>query len=257
MGAVGLLVAVALALACLVASGRESFAEQKSAMVIVEPRKHARLRPTIENFDKNMPPHYDLYIFHGKSAAAYARRAAANVSRRRKVHYVRLDTDNLTVDGYNALLKSPREFWDKIDAENVLVFQTDTALCSASRNRVQDFEHLGYIGCSYDGTAGKGAAMFGDHAFWGVGGLSFRKKSAALECLAKVPHAATMPEDVFFSDCVEAGIGARPANGAQLSEFCTQNTFLARSFGAHRLELMEDPRKPAFLEYCPEASGIA
>lgn len=42
-------------------------------MVIVEPRAHPDLQYVLENFDKNMPLYYDLYIFHGKSYGGCAR----------------------------------------------------------------------------------------------------------------------------------------------------------------------------------------
>lgn len=39
----------------------------RSAMVIVEPREHPNLQYVLENFDRLMPLHYDLYVFHGKT----------------------------------------------------------------------------------------------------------------------------------------------------------------------------------------------
>ena len=227
----------------------------KSAMVIVEPRRHPHLAYVLRNFDKHMPEHYELYVFHGASAGAYARRSAAGVLRR--VRFEPLDVDNLTADGYNALLKS-RAFWDRVDAENVLVFQTDTVLCSASRFKLADFEHLGYVGCAYDGVAGRGT-HWGDDAYWGVGGLSFRKKSAMTRCIDKLAGQvpADMPEDVFFSECVDRGYGERPKDGTQLAQFCSQGTFAQRSWGAHRIaDAMAKSDLPAFLEYCPEGRGL-
>lgn len=227
----------------------------RNAMVIVEPREHRHLPYVIQNFDRHMPPDYDLYIFHGKSAAAYARESARGITRR-KVFYVRLDTDNMTADQYNAFFKDRARFWSHIDAENILVFQTDAVLCGKSPQSVRNFEHLGYIGCAYDATAGKGTHWGDNHAFWGVGGLSFRKKSAALECLSRVDPGTT-PEDVYYSNCVEAGIGQKPTDGMQLSGFCSQNNFLAESFGAHKIHgMMVGEQKARFLRYCPEAAPL-
>ena len=226
----------------------------KSAMVIVEPRKHKHMRHVVENFDAHMPPEYDLYVFHGKSAEDFVRDATSGV-RRRQVHLRRLETDNMTADEYNALLKDPAAFWGRIDAENILIFQTDAVLCGQSKRSIRDFEHLAYIGCAYDARAGPGT-HWGKDAFWGVGGLSFRKKSAALACLNAGPNAGstTKAEDVFFSNCVEAGHGLKPEDGLQLSSFCSQNNFLAHSFGAHRIhDMMAKDQLADFVEYCPEA----
>lgn len=129
-----------------------------SAMVIVEPRKHHLLQYVLSNFHENMPLHYDLYVFHGKSAGPFARAAvaAANVTLRRRVYYRQLEEDDMDpkepqlgqpwLVPYNLLLRTP-DFWHQIDAENILVFQTDSVLCAGSPWRIQDFEHLGYIGC--------------------------------------------------------------------------------------------------------------
>ena len=93
--------------------------------------------------------------------------------------------------------------------------------------------------------------------FWGSGGLSFHRKSAALQCLAArgpplVP--TNYPEDTFFAECVTLGHGTPPPNTSVLAAFCTQDYFGAQSFGAHqartRLEHMNAPLD--FLVFCPE-----
>ena len=228
-------------------------------MVIVEPRRHKHLRYVIENFDAHMPPEYDLYVFHGASSTDFARECVSGISQR-KVYLRRLRSDNMTADEYNAFLKNARDFWGRIDAENVLVFQTDAVLCGQSAKSIRDFEQLGYVGCAYDDRAGPGTHWGKENAFWGVGGLSFRKKSVALACLAGsrgTTNTTNTPEDVFYSNCVEAGHGRKPAGGSELASFCSQNNFGDRSFGAHRLhDMMAKDQLPAFLEYCPAARPL-
>lgn len=253
---VGIVLALVVLAAWPLRSKAEGFsAPVPSAMVIVEPRQHKHLAYVLENFDRRMPATWDLYIFHGIKNEQYARNAAHNITKRRKVHFVALGTDNLTVDEYNVLLKSPERFWSKIQAENILVFQTDAILCSGTNFSISNFDHLGYIGCAYDLKAGKGT-HWKDNSYWGVGGLSFRKKSAALDCIANLPHTPEMPEDVFFSECVDAGYGVRPTDGNQLAEFCSQGGFYRKSFGAHRLDTMKKDDRPKFLQYCPEAAPL-
>lgn len=246
------LVALVLALWLLV---RAPVPSMKSAMVIVEPRRHPQLKHVVENFDRNMPKHYDLYIFHGASAGEYAARAAEAVAGR-VLHFVRLPTDNFTVNDYNAFLKSP-EFWNRVDAENVLVFQTDAALCGASSRKIADFEHLGYVGCNFGDKMGRNT-YWGPHPFYGVGGLSFRKKSVALKCLKNAATVAPdFPEDVFYSRCVENDtFGKQPRSAQEVSEFCSQGSFSADSFGGHRVEWMNKQMLPRFLDYCPEARPL-
>lgn len=86
----------------------------------------------------------------------------------RKVYYHALDGDDGNGDFYNQLLKSRTKFWDLIKAENVLTFQTDAVLCSGSDRTIRDFEHMGYIGCAYDRTAGKDSTASKVRGFWRV-----------------------------------------------------------------------------------------
>lgn len=73
-----------------------------------------------------------------------------------------------------------------------------------------------------------------------MGGLTFRKKSAALECIASYEREPHIAEDVFFSACAHMGIGRHAESGVQLAEFCSQYHFAAKSFGAHQVS-----RQPA------------
>jgi len=56
-----------------------------------------------------------------------------------------------------------------------------------------------------------------------------------MDCIrenAYVP--SNVPEDVFYSNCVHK-LSNKPTSALQLSAFCTQNTFVFKSFGAHKL----------------------
>uniref|UniRef100_A0A6C0AN10 DUF5672 domain-containing protein n=1 Tax=viral metagenome TaxID=1070528 RepID=A0A6C0AN10_9ZZZZ len=227
------------------------------ALVIVEPRKHEHLQYVCENFDKNMCKSWDLYVFHGKSASAFAQAATAGIKGRR-VYLIPLNTDSLDGDGYNALFKS-LEFWEQVKAENILVFQTDAVLCSASEFKVKDFMKYDYIGCgSYAGAIGNKKDIWGKeyskgNSFYGIGGLSFRKNSFQKQCIRKYPGiAADYPEDVFFSNCVEESSN-KPESAEVLANFCTQDSFLKRSFGAHNTWYMKKEDREPFYAFCPAA----
>ena len=200
-----------------------------------------------------MDPSYDLYVFHGKSAEAFARDAAKKVSGRRVV-FVKLSSDNMSADQYNALLKT-QWFYDQIDAENILVFQTDAILCAKSPFSIKEFEQYGYIGCPYDDSIGKGVHWGKDNSFYGIGGLSFRKKSTSLDCLARMPPPTdTFAEDVYFSNCVENGFGKKPESADVMDKFCTQRRHVRPSFGMHKPDQLDKGSIPRFLGNCPEAA---
>lgn len=236
----------------------------KSAMVIVEPRAHPHLQYVLENFDSNMPLGYDLYIFHGKSAGDFVRRQAKNVALHRHIVYIALEADSFSATDYNRLLKD-EDFWAKIDAEKILTFQTDSVLCAASPRKINDFEHIAYIGCGYGKRAGNRTNYWpsvGDPPFWGNGGVTFRRKSKMLECLACVPHQRDDPEDAFYSICVDRGIGRHAESGTHLQEFCIQfspySDFVRTPFAAHKVQrkLRTEEEMEAFLKYCPEATYL-
>jgi hypothetical protein len=230
-----------------------------NAIVIVEPRKHQFLSTVIENFNKQMDSSWDLYVFHGKSTGNFASNAVQNIYKRR-VFLVPLDSDNLNADEYNSLLKK-KSFWNQIYAENILVFQTDTVLCNKSLSNIYDFIHYDYIGCSInDTTIGSENVpkwWSGTH-FYGVGGLSFRKKSFIMKCLETIHTDDNTAEDVFFSNCV-AKSQNKPTTASQIANFCTQNKYTHNSFGAHKTSLLKRAGSSIyakFSEFCPEIRQI-
>ena len=233
-----------------------------NAIVIVEPRKHDKLKLVIQNFHDRMPPDWDLYVFHGKSHGDFAKDATSGVQGR-QVFLKPLDSDNLTGgDGgeYNRLFLSA-DFWAKVDAENILVFQTDTALCGKPlKRKIDQFLKYSYIGCAYDNISiGRKASPWPNQTFYGVGGLSFRKKSFMLQCIA-APGRPTHAEDVAFSWCAENLPGATKPESAQIiANFCAQSAYRAEApgpFGVHKTNAEMRTDKPKLFQVCPEAKII-
>jgi hypothetical protein len=228
----------------------------KRAMIIVEPRPHKLLGAVIGNFHTRIPREWDLYVFHGPSHVAYAQECTRGIEPSRRVFLKPLETDNLTADEYNQLFKSAA-FWDRVDADDILVFQTDAVTCSKSQWNIDSFTDLDYVGCAYDHQIGPGVHWGKDHSFYGSGGLSFRKKKFMMECIAANPSVdPRAPEDVFFSDCVEKS-PRKPRDAATLGKFCTQNSYMEPSFGAHQIDKqLAKHHKELFLDHCPEANML-
>jgi hypothetical protein len=223
------------------------------AMIIIEPRKHPLLKKVIENFDKHMDSSWDLYVFHGLSFEDYAKECTSNILSR-KVILKQLDYDNMSATDYNTLFKK-KHFWNKIDAEDILVFQTDSVLCGGSSKTINEYIKYDYIGCSYDNKV-IGEKMFRhwspQYHFYGIGGLSFRKKSFMIQCIYDNPDVPNdFPEDMFFSQCV-AKSSKRPSSAKVLNQFCTQFVFKEESWGAHKTNV-DLQNRDEFYEYCPEA----
>lgn len=242
--------------------------EVKKAMIIVEPRKHKLLQPVISNFHLRMNPSWDLYVFHGRLNKLEAEIAVQGIHGR-NVFLKQLEYDNLTTEDYNALFKEER-FWNQIDAEHILVFQTDTVTCSKSPHSIDRFLQYGYIGCSaYKDVIGvHPRSLFGgadkwfkkasmkEYPFYGIGGLSLRKKSFTVKCIRDMPeYPKDFPEDVFYGTCVsKANSILRPESASVLMDFCTQGSYEKehKGWGAHKTNETISASSP-FYEFCPEA----
>lgn len=227
---------------------------ERRALVIIEPRRHKDLSRVLANFDMHIDRSWDLYIFHGAGSASYAANAAKVVKSGRNIYLKSLNTDNLNSAQYNELLKDPI-FWDRVDAEDILIFQTDAAICGQSKFRLEDFTSYDYIGCSVKpGLIGDKGKYWNAH-FYGIGGLSFRKKSFMKQCIRTHPNKdPTYAEDVFFSECVHNS-PHRPQSDITLANFCTQTTHMSNSWGAHKTKHIR--LDSSFYDFCPEAKFLA
>lgn len=227
-------------------------------MVIVEPRKHKDFARVLKQFDAQMPSDWDLYVFHGASAKGFLQDIIKQLQSGRNIYLKSLDTDNLTAKEYNRLFKDPR-FWNKVDAEDILVFQTDCALCSKTPQAINRFRKYGYLGCAYqaDSIGMRNPVWSKGLPFYGIGGMSFRKKSFMMKCIKSHPDVhPDHPEDVFFSECIHEEPDSsplKPESASVLCDFCSQHNYNADSFAAHKTKDMIKEDKEAFYSYCPEA----
>jgi len=233
--------------------------KSSNAVVIIEPRPHKFLRTVLLNYDSILDSSWDFYIFHGKSSQKFAESAVKGISKKkgRQIFIKPLHTDNLNADEYNELLKQAT-FWNRVDAENIFLLQTDAVLCRNSDFNIYDFINHDYIGCSIDDKSiGKHQKYWDKENFYGVGGMSFRKKSFMLKWIAENPNIRrNFPEDIFFSNGV-AKTRRRPKKASDMAKFCTQWRFTYKSFGAHQTKLMGKSKdKEAFEAYCPEVKSI-
>jgi hypothetical protein len=230
------------------------------ALLIVEPREHPLLGPVIHEFSQRVPPDWVLYVAHGTENAEYARAATEGLDRR--VVFLPLHVDNLSADQYNRLFKTP-EFWHVIDAEHILVFQTDAMPCGRMLD-TDRYQRFGYIGCAYGNEVGSTAPYWKPHSFYGVGGVSLRRKSFMLKCLARDKYRPSHgAEDVAFSDCVdELRTSYRRPTAQDVGDFCAQSGWgdpskAPRSYAAHQVGLMDAGMRQKFLAYCPTATQIS
>jgi len=175
--------------------------------VIIEPRKHKFLEYIIRNvmyFCANKNNDWNLHVVTCQETSDWLKTKLPNWDYKISL----LPTYNLTQQQYNDLLLS-KDFWNSIDEENVLIFQTDSMMF---RDNIDDYLHYDFIGANFFDSNDISLTHGGNN-----GGFSFRHKSAMLDCLDKISPTyveiylkshgkdikRNLMEDVYFSSACE------------------------------------------------------
>ena len=147
--------------------------ESNNALVIVEPREHYNLEFVIKNTCYYCRG-WSLYIFHSKKNKKYIEKILNN--KLKNINMIEFTDDNINKDEYNTLLKSKEKFWNKINAENILIFQTDTYI---RKFGIEQYLKYDYIGAPWSKKSKYNNIMVGN------GGLSLRNKQKMIEIIEK------------------------------------------------------------------------
>jgi glycosyltransferase involved in cell wall biosynthesis len=219
--------------------------EVDNCAVIIEPREHALLEPVIRNVMTNLADGWNLHVFCGNKNYEYVK----NLFPDWEFKITNLEINDLSEEQYNALLKS-EHFWDQINEENVLIFQTDAFILNEfDINKFTDFS---FIGSPYNwdphrqeaGPVTERLAPPG-HATNMNGGFSFRKRSSMLRCIKEVsedkllmwrernncqttyflePWTKELAEDVFFHNALAMLEESLPSHEV-CANFCHQHLY--------------------------------
>lgn len=131
-----------------------------------------------------------------------------------------IDESINSIDAYNQLLTS-KAFWNKINEENILIIQHDSALLKYG---IENFYQYDYIGASWN-----------FEPFVGNGGLSFRHKSAMLKVIENYPYNGKDNEDIYFAKgCKFLGLNIAPIEVA--NTFSCETQFHLGTLGYHAIE---------------------
>lgn len=147
--------------------------DKTKTAVIVEPRPHPMMRAVVDNIMSSLGPAWNLHIFTSSQNKEW-------LAKELEPHEYMVNVfnmPNITREQYSELLMTA-SFWKLIRTEDILIFQTD---CIAFRMWDPSFEVYDYVGANYYHPQHILGSCGGIQ-----GGLSFRKKSAMLECLEKI-----------------------------------------------------------------------
>ncbi len=161
------------------------------------------------------------------------------------------DIEDLISCDYNKLLLS-RELWSLLpDTKKIFIFQTDSFLCKKSQLKISDFKNFDYIGSPWDIDRPVGLKING-----GSGGLSIRDIELSRKAI-EFFDVLNWPggEDGFFAFHIEL-LKGKVASLNEASKFSTQQHFYYKSYGCHKVSLLQKKYRENFYEYCPESTQI-
>jgi hypothetical protein len=212
---------------------------------------------TLTNFASNLGPAWPLLVLHNDDLSSSLQRN--KIVRLQKAHGI-LRTASLERNGFPALscsnsssysrLLASTRFWTSLRAKHILVFQTDSVLCSMSPWTINDFLQYDYIGAPWiDRWYGMDI---------GNGGLSLRKTKTMIRITKAFRFNETENEDIYFARGLyglaerDRSVEIPPVHVA--AKFAYEAGKLPRvtSFGVHKTPLREVDRD-AIAETCPEA----
>jgi hypothetical protein len=229
----------------------EAIVSENLLGVIVETRNHPDLAFVIHNFIDNTG--FKVQLFHGTDNLDFILSTSIKaLVDNGMVTLVELPLSALNEHYYNALFLNVN-FWYSIQSRGkVLVFQTDSVVCSQSPFELSDFLHFDYIGAKWcNRLRPNGLVLDG-----GVGGFSLRDCQMSIDSLLRFPGDNWQGgEDDYFAFHIEL-IGGKVGNKKDCAKFCTQNSFLEKSFGAHQISNLNKVEQAKFLEYCPESKFL-
>jgi hypothetical protein len=144
--------------------------QEKYTAVIIEPRKHKALEYVLNNFLENLNDDWNVLILHGNLNEEFVDNIINNLSKyKSRITKHNLKVDNLNISQYNKILTS-LDFYNLIPTETLLVFQTDTIICSKYKDNINKFLKYDYVGAPWRDANGE----------VGNGGLALRKKSKSM-----------------------------------------------------------------------------
>ncbi len=194
---------------------------------MVEPRLHPCLKSVIDNMIEFLNINTKIIIFHSDINMEFLLSNYKDNDRIIMKKLNRLKNNNLTIREYNILLTS-MTFWNSIDGEYILIFQTDSCLCQPIDNfNLELYKDYGFIGAPCREINDK-------YNTWRNGGLSLRRKSLTLKCLKTLQpyEKVTINEDKFYTVICKDII--KPAPYDLSMKFSIEKYYYNEPLGLHK-----------------------
>ncbi|EPE25720.1 hypothetical protein GLAREA_01632 [Glarea lozoyensis ATCC 20868] len=229
------------------------------AAVIIETRRSGGIVPLVLHFSAVLGPDWPIVIYTAaENFGSFSTSAALLRHQRAGRVVIRALADGVYFPNWNSVsdfLTTPWIWEEMAPAEHVLLFQTDSILCSNSVRKVDDFFEWDFVGAPINPDIGVGYN----------GGLSLRNRKTTLRVLSEFEWAAKpepYPEDQWFfsrmKDLQEKDSEEGIVSSIKLPDMETARTFAVETIDyPHPLGLHQPDRflKEHILsldEWCPE-----
>jgi len=146
-----------------------------------------------------------------------------------------INVSNITKEIYNDMCLS-KVFWESIPYEHILIFQSDSVLLNGNIDSFLEYDYVGAIGHTKyiivpSITRSGIRTLVPPNLIFQNGGLSLRKRSAMLKCLASDRSVKRTWEDTFFSVICSDIIKVAPTEVAGV--FSVESVYNEKAIGYH------------------------
>lgn len=218
--------------------------------VVIETSMIPNLVPLMLHFGTVLGPHWGVVLYtlaegwvEPQSPAFQRGLATGHI----EVRFLPAGTSLAWSDAVSTFLASPW-LWEQLEAiPRVLLFQTDSVLCSRSQSAVEDYFEYDYVGAPI-------AAQWG-HGY--NGGLSIRNPKAFLNVTREVDYAASpekFEDQFFFTELQKRGANLPEPDVART--FAVETIYYETPLGYHQPHAWQGERIADIEEWCPEVKMI-
>lgn len=204
--------------------------ESDKCAVLIDSRCLPNLEFVLRQVSRFLDDSWSMTIFTGNLNYVYVKNICEELNN--NINIIKMDVDYFMINDYNNLLLS-EIFWDKINAEHILIFQGDSLLLKYGINDYLDYD---YVGAPWPHDS---------PTVVGNGGLSLRKKSAIKKVLngyniSQAPYwlkpdfLENVPEDVYFSYGMTY-LGCKVPSSEEARKFSVESIFYEDPVGMHQV----------------------
>jgi glycosyltransferase involved in cell wall biosynthesis len=212
----------------------------KNKTLIVENRWDETVEYAIRNTIQKMGDGWGHIIFCGNNNIEEVSKLRDEISS--EIEIINLGDKVITRNSYNSLLYE-LEFWNKVNCEKVLVYQSDTFIFKDFDESFLEWDYIGAPwGPSRHSDLIKIQNNFSNELYVGNGGFSLRSVEAIKWCLKTKkappnfmdPNLTHMFEDIFFSHQIEMSEQYKLAPLSIANKFSFEHIYREDTFACHQ-----------------------